>query len=596
MDGIRKNIGILVCILFLGLMAHGVVLKGSWKSMDDEFSVVKSEQISSASNIKDILTSSFFGGSSYYRPLVTLTFMKDRYFFGLNAFYFYLKNLLFHLGTTVIVFFIFHSLFQDRTKTIIATTLFTIHPVHWEVLSNISGRAILLCAFLYLLSFLLFIHASKEKSRPWLFFFSLFSFLLALLSKESAVTLPLVLFCYSFYCGQESFKKCLSRTAPFFVLTGFYLILRRVLGIVNVTMWDSFEGMFLGVATFLRGCLTYFQLMFFPVNLRFDRSRPYFENILEPQLTITLVALLIILVLLLQRKKYLNAHQKFLLLWVPITFLPVSQIIPIVVAQGHAAVSEHFLYLPSLGLIGLSVSVLVPFFRRLAEKGKVSSQVLRLMTGGIFIFFIMLAVTHNLHALDESVMFAKTLKYNEENTRVRFSYALSLAKKGKFKEAEGEFFKVLKIEPWNERARISLGKAMCDQNKCLEALNVYEQVRDPGRSKQLLEENMRLTLEVLVRQYQRQINDKPNSPQLFYSLGIMYSKLNRWDESLEQYQRAVELKPDYEQALFNLAVNHQILGKNGLAISFFVKVLNITEDSALKEEIEGKLKNLKGNL
>ena len=86
----NKPQGAFICILIvlvLGFTAYSFVLEAPFKTMDDNSSIVNNSDIQDISNIKRIFTSSFFGDSHYYRPLVSLSYMLEYHFFGLNSFY-----------------------------------------------------------------------------------------------------------------------------------------------------------------------------------------------------------------------------------------------------------------------------------------------------------------------------------------------------------------------------------------------------------------------------------------------------------------------------------------------------------------------------
>ena len=50
------------------------------------------------------MTSAFFGDSSYYRPLVTVSFMKEYFFFKLNPVPYYIDNIILHIFNAFLVF------------------------------------------------------------------------------------------------------------------------------------------------------------------------------------------------------------------------------------------------------------------------------------------------------------------------------------------------------------------------------------------------------------------------------------------------------------------------------------------------------------
>ena len=199
-----KIVWMLALIAVLEVTAYSFMLSAPFKTMDDEFSIVNNFNIKSFQNTVQILGSSFFNGNAYYRPLVSLSYMLEYHFFDLNPLFYNLDNLLLHLATSISVFFIVFIIFKNCWMGFFTALLFAIHPVHWEAVSNIPGRSILLCAFFNLNAFLFFCLSRRDEAIPrlcayGLYVLSLIFFFLALLSKESAVVLPFILLSYQFF-------------------------------------------------------------------------------------------------------------------------------------------------------------------------------------------------------------------------------------------------------------------------------------------------------------------------------------------------------------------------------------------------------------
>ena len=74
-----------------------------------------------------------------------------------------------------------------------AALLFAVHPVNTEAITYISGRSMSLMTLFYLVAFLAYIKGSEEKKAVWLYVASPALFILAVATKETAVTLPLAL-------------------------------------------------------------------------------------------------------------------------------------------------------------------------------------------------------------------------------------------------------------------------------------------------------------------------------------------------------------------------------------------------------------------
>lgn len=575
-------------LVLLGVLAHAPALNGSFKTMDDEACIVGNKLIRDVSHAGVLLKSSFFGDGSYYRPAVSLSFLLEYQLFKLNPFFYLLTNLILHLGSAVILFFILGTILKKRTLSWAAAALFAVHPLQWEAVSNIAGRSILLCAFGYFLAFWLYLKFVEDKRRQGHYLGAFLAYGLALLSKESAVTFPLVLVAYEALVnlrgrGRVDWREEICRFAPFFIWTGAYLLLRRALGITNIAFWPSAEMMALAVLTFFQSLWTGLQLFVFPIGLHFDRACAYFTSFSDPQVWAVAGVLVLASVLFIRLRHSLDPLVPFFLAWIFLSFLPVAQLIPLPAHNGYAAAADHFFYTALPGLAALSVLAADFLFAKAKARGWMSAGSVRFFCVGVFLYFGIVTFGQDLISSQELAMFEQSLKFNPLNTRVRNSYALALAKRGLFQEAEEEFRAVLIEEPWDARARIGLGKSLCDQGKCLDAIREYEVIADAGSLQDLLEQNLRSTYEAVVRQYARRIALEPTNSQLYYSLGVIYTKQGDLPQALREYRKALELDPDYRHVLFNLGAGLEAGGDFTEAAGYFERLVALKEEDLLTE-------------
>jgi hypothetical protein len=110
---------------------------------------------------------------------------------------------------SVLVWVLYRRLGNDALTAGAAAFLFAAHAIHSEVVANVVGRAELMWALFFLLSFLGYTRSRDTRGRRsgWLRAASLAAYLLALLSKESAVTLLGVIVVYDFLYGDEKARR-----------------------------------------------------------------------------------------------------------------------------------------------------------------------------------------------------------------------------------------------------------------------------------------------------------------------------------------------------------------------------------------------------
>jgi len=569
----------ILLIIALTFSVYSFSVQDSFKTLDDEKVIVTNQDIRSFSGIPRIFSTSFFGKRSYYRPLVISSHLLEYQVAGLNAVFYYWINILIHTASALILFVLLKRMLRRETLSFLAALLFAVHPVQWEAVSNIPGRAILLAAFFTLAAFYLFC-----RGRTWDYPAALLLFSCGLLSKESTGVFPLALVAYQGLLIQPrpvsrpEWLKRLRPVLPFFLLLIFYVILRRSLGITNVYLWRSVPEALLGFLTFLRGALTYVRLLIWPVDCYFDRTRILFGSFLQVELILTVVVFLCGLFLLYRYRRSVSAVTKFFLLWTVIEFLPVCQILfTIGVQPGMVSIAEHFLYLPMVGIAAIAVITGEHVYRKILSlpNRPVSPIILQMGIAGLYIFFMLTTIQLNIYARSETAMFERSIRFNPANVRIRNSLGINYAKAGRFREAQHQFEQALVFNPDDVKARIGLGKALCDQGKYWQGLAEYGKVQNAGLHQETLQTNRRLTRELLMRQLRRAWTQNPLDARIYYSLGVLYSEQGDSVKARGNFQQALELNPDYSEALFNLASLEEAQGNISQAITFFNKVLDL---------------------
>ncbi|MGE5279350.1 MAG: tetratricopeptide repeat protein [Deltaproteobacteria bacterium] len=129
---------------------------------------------------------------NYFRPVTLLSFFCDYRLWGPAAPGFHSTNILLHFANALLLFFLLGRLFGRSGPALLAAMLFAVHPIHAVALNYVADRGNLLAA-LFSLACLIFIDKAADKAGRRalaLRTLAVFAFLLALLSRESAVLLP----------------------------------------------------------------------------------------------------------------------------------------------------------------------------------------------------------------------------------------------------------------------------------------------------------------------------------------------------------------------------------------------------------------------
>lgn len=490
-------------IFFTGFVAYALILQAPFKTFDDDFSIINNELIKNFANLGKIFTTSYFSDQAYFRPLVYFTYMLEYHAFGLTSAGYYLTNILLHSALAVIIFFLLRYFFTvESLAPFCAALLFAFHPIHWEAVTNISGRAILLSTFFSFASFYYFLRFVKDR-RKYCLGASVIIFILALLSKESAVTLPILLCAYLLVILNERLSKkiiSLKITLPYWLLLGIYFLIRKSLGITEIYQWRNFNEAALGFLTFLKSVIIFLRLFIFPSDLHFDRATAVFTSFSDPKLILTLVFFSVLIFLALKLRKRIPPVIFFFIFWFFIELFPVSQIFAAIGVQpGYIASSEHFLYSASVGIFVLLVLAVERLINQIRTLKILAPRIITFIIIIVFLSLFLVTVKQNIYSLNELSMFEQTLKYEPQNIRIRYSLSVYFIRRNLFAQAEEQLRTLLKYDPANAGFRISLGKALCDQGRFQEGLAEYEKIKNAGKFDGLLKENIRVTKEIMLK-------------------------------------------------------------------------------------------------
>jgi hypothetical protein len=152
----------------------------------------------SISNV--FLTNTFGGNQGYnYRPFEVLAHLFDISVYGEDSvFGRHLTNLILHVLCIITVYFLVYKLSKKKLIGLIAGILFAINFIHTNSVPPtawITGRIDIIVTLFYSQTILLFILFRQYKSTRF-YLLSFLSFAVALLSKEMAATLPIMIFVY----------------------------------------------------------------------------------------------------------------------------------------------------------------------------------------------------------------------------------------------------------------------------------------------------------------------------------------------------------------------------------------------------------------
>ena len=345
----RQKFFVFVVLTFVTLAVFWQVNQHDFINLDDIGYTTENIHIQSGFNLESVRWSFTTRYFDLWHPLVWLSFMLDYKLYGLNAGGYHLTNLILHILSTLLLFWLFERMTKEIWKSAFVAALFALHPLHVESVAWISERKDVLSAFFWMLTLCLYVYYT-EKPVIRRYLFVIFSFVLALMSKPMVVTLPVIMILLDYWplkrleINKGNWLLWQSKEKiPLFILSAV---------LIAITLYNphdvSFEVFPLSarISNALISFVIYLEKTFWPHNLAvfypFSTQIPLWQITGASLLIIIISATVIIMA---KRLPYLFVGW----LWYLIIIFPVIGIIQITTSTPYS-MADRYHYLPSIGI------------------------------------------------------------------------------------------------------------------------------------------------------------------------------------------------------------------------------------------------------
>jgi tetratricopeptide (TPR) repeat protein len=545
--------------------------------------------------------------TNYYRPVMTLGFLLCYQIFGPWAFGFHLASLGLHVGVVLLVYLLVARLLNDRGAAWAAAALFAFHPIHVESVAWISAVTDLEVTFFYLLTFWLFLRVDKSADRRGfpLRVAMAACFLLALLSKEQALTLVVLAVIYEhFYRAdrdQTTWPEKIGRYGPLWLLLFGYLIVRvRLMGSFARPMrWMRLTPMET-ILSALALLGQYFSKLIWPVQLsafyKFQPSTEFFNAGVLAGVVAFILSVILFLVLWKKARPV-----SFGILWLLLTIAPVLN----ARWMGTYVLADRYAYLPSVGFCLVAGWAFAELWRASVRRQSVwrwalAAGAMAVMTLGALRIVTRLGDWH-----DDITLLSRALATEPNEFILHDALGDTYWLHGDWARAEHEWKESLRIQPDFFRPINALGALCAKQQRYAEAedyfrramaiaptdadahLNLGGVYAEQGRMNQA-EEQFKLALEIAPlnvtahnvlgklyydsgrlseaeQQFRQSIAVEPNVAAYDY-LGKIYSKSGNWGPAEAAFKSALAMNGADSHALYQLGIHDAAVGKNAEAL------------------------------
>jgi protein O-mannosyl-transferase len=557
------------------------------------------------SGIWDILTTdSFYGflqqdgkenlvSGGRYRPLSVVSFAVEYGIFGSNPFIGHLMTILYYSLLCWLIFVVLSLLFREIDQglvlAVIGTLIYTLHPVHTEVVANIKGRdEIFAMGFSMAALYYLILYHDKKKNRD--LGLSLLFLFLGLMSKENSITfcaiIPLSLYLFrsvNFGSASKYFLLLLIPAILFIVFR--QSVLGSSIGVEPMELmnnpfikWDGAKYVNMSFSerygTILFTWASYLKLLFWPMTLTNDYYPKHIEMMSFDNLKVIL-SIALNAILLFAAFYLLNKHRvvSFGILFYFICFSIVSNLIfPI-----GTNMAERFMFMPSLGF----AITIAYFLLWLMKKSSITSWII---SAGFSLFFIGKTFSRNLVWKDNYTLFTNDVKASPNSAKALCAAAgVLLEEMDKKSDTQKEkdialaieyLDKAMTIHPIYENALLLLGNAYFYKKDFETAISSYRKVlvTYPGQTNAI--NNLALTLrdygkyagesmgqinkaKVLLQESFDLSKDDIETVRL---LAVANGATGDHAKAIELFKIVIQKEPKNANAYINLATAYEFLG------------------------------------
>ena len=575
-----KSVTILTC---MGLLAFWATFHSPFL-YDDAHAIVENPYIQHLSDFqKSVGIENIFN-----RSVLLLTFAVNREIGGLDVFGYHLTNVLVHILTGLVWFFLVSELLlleplrhRLNRLPLICASIHLINPLTVETVTYISSRSSGLATFFYLVAFYIFCRLvrPRKENLAWagklLFIVGISGFLfLGAGTKEIVVTFPLMAIIYIWLITPAGERKSLKTKIGAILLPLLLYFCYRYMEQGNIFSLkaDPVSGetsRFLYFFSQIKVAVHYYLLkLFLPFNLNFEPDIRLLPGFIDGQLVFAVGILGAGAIMIFRHK---SPILQFAVLWFFITLLPSSSFIPL-----KQIATEHRTYLPGLGF-SLALGWLF-----------LNAQSVRALATGLLLAFLslnfLLTVNRSLDYRSEVTLWKDTAEKSPNKSLVHNNLATAYMDTKMLEEAKAELAITLQLNPTQSDAYANLGHIHFRQKHWEQAIEEFGHAIALGSNKPDtyyftgLAQSKQKAYGEAIPFLQKAVSMRSHKADYHFDLGNAFRQVGSFDEALQEYRQTLAIKPRHPQAQNNIGIIFWNLKAYERAEIAFKKALDIQQD------------------
>ena len=498
---------------------------------------------------------------AHYWPLLYTLFWLEHKLWGLAPLGYHLVNLLLHTGVVLLLWRLLRRL--EVPGAWFAAAVFAVHPLHVESVAWVIGRKDMLATVFYLAAVLAYIRFTemprgRRRGGPYLLAVALF--VLGLLSKSIAITLPAALLLWHWWRHGRVTMADFRRTLPFF-LVGLGIAL------ADYAYYVGIDPISFAYSPLERGLIAARALAFYagkllwPAGLTgvYPRWEPGVGDLLAWGCAAGFAAVVAVLWCC---RRQIGRGPLAGVLFFAVALSPVLGFVDFGYMR-FSFVADRYQYLAGIGLI----AVVAGAAGRACQLGldalpEHRTRPARMAIGavGAAILAVSGLLTWNHTGLyrDNVTFFTHVIAHNPQAHDAHFNLGVYLQAEGRYGEAQAAYQTALERRPDHSGALVNSGFLLSQQGHYEEAIARYREVlrlnpQHPTAMRDIagIQMNQGRYAEAHAT-YQTALEREPDDPDLRNNIGVLLEKQGRHEEATARYRETLRLNPQHQIAMRNL--------------------------------------------
>ncbi len=460
----------ITALIALTLLAMHGVCANEFSSYDDYYTIVANPDFNppTVGSILSYWTRPFM---SLYVPVtfsvwgavafIARTNAPDALGATLNPWIYHTLNLVVHLITVALVYRLLRRLLKGDFPAFAGAAIFAVHPVQVETIAWASGTKDLLGGMFAVAALLHYVESVTREDSSWKWHRAVATacFILAMLSKPGTVVVPLLAVVIDRIPLNRPLRDIARTIAPWLLLMIPFLIITRIV---------QSDGRVPNAPPLARpfvaadAIVFYLRQLLFPIHLTFDYARSPLIVFRQP-MTYILWIIPVGLAIALWRFRRQAPHLLTGALLFVIALGPMLGLVTFHF-QYYSTVSDHYLYLPMLG-IALIVGWIVRRFPHRATAGVV---------GVLLLVFTVKSALQTRVWSDDLTLFTHATAVSPESLLAHNNLGMTYFHAGDLDRAEAAMRKAIAIRPDREQARNNLERILSMKRR------LEERIAAPG--------------------------------------------------------------------------------------------------------------------